>query len=232
MLKNSKLFKRLVTTTLAVSLLIPSASFADTKVESVDSIQRNERLPLTKMKEFRGKVIDSYQKRHKRLISIVEKYAPEDLENWNSLFEEHKELREELKELRTRIKEIRHEKRNKKKQEIKKFRNELRSKVEAGEITVEESKDKFQKYVEEIKGNRQERREELKAKLQEKREQLKVEREKAKEVRQKLKEAIKADDTEKINELLDNIYIHLKKRIDFLKEKIQAIKERLEEIQD
>jgi len=85
MLNNSKIAKGFLVATLTASLLIPSAVFAYTDDSNEDSVDGNRRPGFAQAREIGRKANKDGENTHDKLLSIVEQYASEDLDEWNEV---------------------------------------------------------------------------------------------------------------------------------------------------
>ncbi|WP_432408436.1 hypothetical protein [Wukongibacter sp. M2B1] len=217
MLKNLKLVKGILAATLVVSLMVPTFAFANE-----DGEVGSERKEIFKEMKERYSEVD-----HGKLLAVVEMYAEEDLEDWDSMFDERVELKEELASLRKELKELAGDKKAEKKEEIASYREELKAKIEAGEMTSEEAKEEIKSYIEELKGDYKEK----KAEREDKKEIFEDRREERKELRKTLVEAVRENNADTINEILDELFEMYEQHTEWAKEKIEYLNERIAENQ-
>ncbi len=247
MIKNSKLLKGIVTTSMVISLLVPSSVFADstTDVSSTEDISQdyNSRFERVRnnfstfnsnYKERRSQFKTNVQSRavraHAKLLKVIEKYDSENMEQWESLFEEQKLLWNELKDLHKENREDIKENIVEKKEEVRAYRKDLAQKVNSGEMTKEEAVEEFKNHTGNIKENLKNKKEKWKTNFELKKEALKVRRDEGKELRAELVEAIKAENVEEINRILDEVYEFLLDRTEWLENQINELNDNAEEL--
>ena len=237
MMIKSRLGKLVLTGILTLTVAVPTITFADDVINNGNELKKPFAI-RNRMKDRReniSKIAQTTKCHRQAILKVVEKYAPEDLEQWNNLFKEHKEVREEIKSIMGPRKENRKENRQNITSEYKEARrafiNDLKAKIESGEITKKEARVQMQEYT-------QTRKNELKNKIngfkeksmewkennQDEIDEWKESKEEYKALKQALAEAVQAEDKEQINGLLDQLFEKMQEKNENLKSKIEALK--------
>lgn len=241
MLKNSKLLKTTCALALVASLVIPTIAMAD---DTEPQTQPEPRHKMERKVDFKEKSDD--------LLGIVEEYSPETLSDWTSLVEEREGIHEEMKTVMDSLRELRGEeigeRRNARSmrkgeisEELKAKMDELRAKIENGEISKEElmtqrqefaqtQRDSMKEEFEGFKAERKAKNEEWKLEHQEEFEAAKAKREEMKTLHGELKSAVEADDAETVKELLDQLFTEFEAHNAQLADRLVAMEQRCEEI--
>jgi len=185
--------KRLLTGVLASFLIfgaiIPTGTFADETIPQDDNQAKKE------YKNPFEKTDKTPEEKAELRFEIVETYAFDQVDTYAALVEEHESIHESITALQNETKALRKAYQESLKEEVKAYIDDLKTQIEADEITREEAKDLFDLYAENKKVERENKgveRAELEA-LKTELEANKVDRE---EIRIELKSAIDAEDTE------------------------------------
>ncbi|MGX8795034.1 hypothetical protein ACR6HW_02895 [Fusibacter sp. JL298sf-3] len=132
--------------------------------------------------------------RHETLLDAIETYAPERADAFDALFEEEQALKLELRDHR-----------DEKREEMKTFFEELKAKLDAGELTREE-----------MKAQLDARRDADRAEREALMASYGLDRESGKALKDALRDAIDSEDAAAFNALLDDLYTQVENRINFL----------------
>jgi len=256
---KTTLSKGLVLAILATAMILPAAAFADevgtqdqeqTFASSFEKSERGGRQEKGERPEKgeREGIQNPFRTEEKEKLDIKEKvmelateYSPSTVSTWTALFESRETVREEINTLRDEVKELSQEKREAYKEEQTAerdaFINDLKAKVESGELTDDEAAAIFDEKAEEYKtqkdAERDEReleREARKADREADREEHKAEKEAKKAIVDQIKAAIENEDYSNMGTLLDSLLEMEQSFGDKGAEEIQHLNEKLAEL--
>ncbi|WP_052659528.1 hypothetical protein [Bacillus alveayuensis] len=214
--------KKWLPAALVAMIAIPTAAFAtETKVtEDVQIPNQLESTPILKGHgRFGGHFMKHFgmdEEQEQKLLTLVEKYAPESKEEWQQTIDKRQALLKELRELNP--KEMLKEKQDEIIKEREAKLDELLDQLAAGEITKEEFKEKLK----EAWDNRKERLQQWKN------EKLSITKEfveKERELHKQFREALESEDKEALAELLPKFLEHLKVENERLAQMLENMKQ-------
>jgi hypothetical protein len=126
---------RIISTALALSLLVPAAAFA------ADAGTAEKDIPVKKGLAYHQRLnSEQRQQNEEKLLEMVSKYTPEILEEWKNALAEREQLRGELKE-----KAPVQRQRPQISGEVKEKVEAIRKDVENGKLTPEQAREEFRK---------------------------------------------------------------------------------------
>lgn len=198
--KNKKVTKKIIGGILAATMLFSVVGLASAEESRQPNIKeglkirrdlKDDKITLKDM-AFREAEID-------KVIEIVEEYAPETLEEWNNLKEEHKEIKNNFKD------------NNKDKiEELKQFIENVIEKLSAEELTKKEALQQIKEKRSEIRAQVAERIKNYKNENPDKVEALKEMVKEKLKVKVELAKAILEEEEDKIKDNLNQLYDILK----------------------
>ncbi|MDF1617371.1 hypothetical protein [Petrocella sp. FN5] len=172
---------------------------------------------VTKRWEERLEKREAVMARH---LEIIKLYAPELLEDYEVAFEDHKAVHRDSMEVRTAIAK---DYMDETKAGLEELKAEIEEKIEAEEITTKEAKEMIKTYM-------LERREGFKTlfdtyleAIAEEKEAYEVLKDEAEALKIELRAAIEAEDADRCNELLTELYDYLLLHIEFDQLKLDTL---------
>lgn len=151
---TKKLLSGVLASLLIFGAFVPTSTFAD-EVTS-EKGPRGER-PANEMRNpFAGEKKERTPEEKAELrLELVETYAPNQVDTYTALVEEHQEIHADIDEAKEEIKEAREEKKEAIREEVKAYIEGLKEQIENEEITREEAAEQFETYAEDLKANRE-----------------------------------------------------------------------------
>jgi len=146
---------------------------------------------------------------YNRMVTLLENHHPDELEDWINKFEEHEAVHNDIQEMRTNLKDTVESLTGISREEVETKKIELKSAVEAEELTPEEARAEFQVFIEPYKALKEEHeveRQAHKAELELLKADLLSNKDLRIAKRQELKEAIITEsDTTTIQGIIDEL---------------------------